>query len=215
MVVLGAGTGFGVAGLARSERGDIAVATEGGHAAFAPSDDAPHASSGSALYAELALSKKGVCRHRAYAFVVTAMALGVPSRLVRNEAHAWVEVSDGLQWHRVDLGGAASHIDYEQHSSEHQHKPPADPYQWPPGAESANALTEQAEVAGPHAGHTRRLSSSALRHTGSSCQHLAQFSMQRPPASHATKISRISNTVILRRAMLPPFPHALLLALHR
>ncbi len=119
---------------------------------FAPSDDAPHASSGSALYSELALSKKGVCRHRAYAFVVTAMALGVPSRLVRNEAHAWVEVSDGLQWHRVDLGGAASRIDYEQHSSEHQHKPPADPYQWPPGAESAGALTEQAEVAGPHAG---------------------------------------------------------------
>jgi glucokinase len=39
MVVLGAGTGFGVAGLARSERGDIAVATEGGHAAFAPSDE--------------------------------------------------------------------------------------------------------------------------------------------------------------------------------
>jgi glucokinase len=40
MVILGAGTGFGVAGLARSERGDIAVATEGGHAAFAPSNDA-------------------------------------------------------------------------------------------------------------------------------------------------------------------------------
>jgi hypothetical protein len=119
---------------------------------FAPSDDAPHASSGSALYSELALSKKGVCRHRAYAFVVTAMALGVPSRLVRNEAHAWVEVFDGLQWHRVDLGGAASHIDYEQHSSEHQHKPPVDPYQWPPGAESADALTEQAGDESPHAG---------------------------------------------------------------
>jgi glucokinase len=39
MVVLGAGTGFGVAGLARSERGDVEVSTEGGHAAFAPSDD--------------------------------------------------------------------------------------------------------------------------------------------------------------------------------
>jgi glucokinase len=39
MVVLGAGTGFGVAGLARSERGDMAVSTEGGHAAFAPSDE--------------------------------------------------------------------------------------------------------------------------------------------------------------------------------
>jgi glucokinase len=39
MVILGAGTGFGVAALARSERGDIAVATEGGHALFAPSDE--------------------------------------------------------------------------------------------------------------------------------------------------------------------------------
>jgi glucokinase len=39
MVVMGAGTGFGVAGLARSERGDMAVATEGGHAGFAPSDE--------------------------------------------------------------------------------------------------------------------------------------------------------------------------------
>lgn len=39
MLVLGAGTGFGVAGLARSPRGDVEVSTEGGHAAFAPSDD--------------------------------------------------------------------------------------------------------------------------------------------------------------------------------
>ena len=39
LVVLGAGTGFGVAGLARGDRGDVAVATEGGHAAFAPTDD--------------------------------------------------------------------------------------------------------------------------------------------------------------------------------
>jgi len=39
MVALGAGTGFGVAGLARSERGDVAIPTEGGHAAFAPSNE--------------------------------------------------------------------------------------------------------------------------------------------------------------------------------
>jgi glucokinase len=39
LVVLGAGTGFGVAGLARSDRGDIAIATEGGHIAFAPTTD--------------------------------------------------------------------------------------------------------------------------------------------------------------------------------
>jgi hypothetical protein len=111
---------------------------------FAPSDDAPRASSGSALYAELSLSKKGVCRHRAYGFVVTALALGIPARLARNEAHAWVEVSDAVQWHRVDLGGAASHLDYEQHSSEHQHRPPADPYQWPPGSEAGESLTTEA-----------------------------------------------------------------------
>lgn len=39
IVVLGAGTGFGVAGLARGDRGDVAVATEGGHRAFAPTDE--------------------------------------------------------------------------------------------------------------------------------------------------------------------------------
>ena len=39
IVALGAGTGFGVAALVRSERGDVPIATEGGHAAFAPTDD--------------------------------------------------------------------------------------------------------------------------------------------------------------------------------
>ena len=43
MVVMGAGTGFGVAGLARGDRGDLALATEGGHAAFAPTDDVEYA----------------------------------------------------------------------------------------------------------------------------------------------------------------------------
>ncbi|MDZ4375776.1 MAG: glucokinase, partial [Phenylobacterium sp.] len=39
IVALGPGTGFGVAALARSDRGDIPIATEGGHAGFAPTDD--------------------------------------------------------------------------------------------------------------------------------------------------------------------------------
>lgn len=39
IVALGAGTGFGVAALVRSQRGDVAIATEGGHAGFAPSDE--------------------------------------------------------------------------------------------------------------------------------------------------------------------------------
>ena len=39
IVVLGAGTGFGVGAVARSQHVDIAVATEGGHAGFAPHDE--------------------------------------------------------------------------------------------------------------------------------------------------------------------------------
>jgi glucokinase len=39
IVVLGAGTGFGVGALTRSDRGEVGIATEGGHAGFAPFDD--------------------------------------------------------------------------------------------------------------------------------------------------------------------------------
>ncbi len=39
IVVVGAGTGFGVAGLVHSDRGDLVLQAEGGHASFAPSDD--------------------------------------------------------------------------------------------------------------------------------------------------------------------------------
>ncbi|RYE86869.1 MAG: transglutaminase family protein, partial [Myxococcales bacterium] len=59
------------------------------------------------IFLDIALSKKGVCRHRAYAFVISALALRIPARMVTNEAHAWVEVHDGQLWHRIDLGGAA------------------------------------------------------------------------------------------------------------
>jgi glucokinase len=38
-VVLGAGTGFGVAALARGPLGDVPLATEGGHAGFSPADE--------------------------------------------------------------------------------------------------------------------------------------------------------------------------------
>lgn len=39
VIVLGAGNGFGVASLAPGERADVIMATEGGHAGFAPYDD--------------------------------------------------------------------------------------------------------------------------------------------------------------------------------
>src|SRR5262249_53274643 len=72
-------------------------------------------SSGSS-YCDIALNQKGCCRHRSYAFAITAMALGIPVRYVENELHVYVEVyvprlgphGTGL-WRRINLGGAAIH----------------------------------------------------------------------------------------------------------
>lgn len=105
---------------------------------FRESSELPIAEEPLELYRELSFSQKGVCRHRAYAFVVTALALGLPSRLVHNEAHAWVEVYDSSLWHRIDLGGAASNIQEEFFDPmTPRHRPPKDRYLWPPGATAA------------------------------------------------------------------------------
>ncbi len=102
---------------------------------FQESDELPVSSLAAELYEELAQSQKGVCRHRAYAFAITALGLGLPTRLVHNEAHAWVEVFDSFLWHRVDLGGAASEIqDTNADPLLPLHRPPGDPYSWPQGA---------------------------------------------------------------------------------
>lgn len=116
---------------------------------FAPSAELPQAKDPAGLYEELALSRKGVCRHRAYAFMVTAHHLGLPTRLVRNEAHAWVEVHDTVRWHRIDLGGAAEHLELDPNATGFPHVPPDDPRPWPEGAESSAevALRSRAEVA--------------------------------------------------------------------
>jgi hypothetical protein len=110
---------------------------------FAPSDATPKASRGAQLYQELSLSQKGVCRHRAYAFTVTALGLGIPTRMVRNEAHAWVEVYDGVRFHRVDLGGAAGRMELDPSTADHLYRPPADSFQWPEGAESGQGMLSQ------------------------------------------------------------------------
>ncbi len=113
---------------------------------FSPSADLPSARSPVALYEEIALTRKGVCRHRAYAFVLTAWHLGLSARFVRNEAHAWVELHDGRIWHRVDLGGAAGHLDLDVNASGFQHVPPPDPAPWPEGAESAADLARRTSI---------------------------------------------------------------------
>ena len=68
--------------------------------------DQPPSDSGDILL-DLVRTRHGVCRHRAYAFVIMAHALGIPARMVQNEAHSFVEVELPQRGYlRIDLGGA-------------------------------------------------------------------------------------------------------------
>ncbi len=96
------------------------------------------------IYLDLALSKKGVCRHRSFAFLVTALNIGIPARMVVNEAHAWVEAYDSTIWHRIDLGGASANLQSEQEDpSRPVHSPPDDPYTWPENQDSGQELADR------------------------------------------------------------------------
>ncbi len=112
---------------------------------FRPSTEPPREHGD--IYLDLALSRKGVCRHRAFAFLVTALNIGIPTRLVANEAHAWVEVNDGSLWHRIDLGGAADDLEEEPHLDRPPHVPPPDPYSWPTGRDSGEDLAHRHRAA--------------------------------------------------------------------
>ena len=89
-----------------------------------------------------ALTARGICRHRAYAFMITALGLGVPARMAMNEAHAWVEVFDSEIWHRIDLGGAADRLEADD-AGRPRHVEPRDPFTWPDRAESGLAMAER------------------------------------------------------------------------
>lgn len=98
------------------------------------------------IYLDLALQQKGVCRHRAFAFLVTALYLGIPTRMISNEAHAWVEIDNGRQWRRVDLGGAGRTL-HDPLSSNVPYQPPPDPFAWPPGGSRGEDLADRARRA--------------------------------------------------------------------
>lgn len=104
--------------------------------AFEPSNETPHEHGN--VYLDLALSKKGVCRHRAFAFLITALDLKIPTRMVVNEAHAWVEVFDGHLWHRIDLGGASLNLDTQPDLTRPQYSPPTDPFNWPANSQNGS-----------------------------------------------------------------------------
>jgi hypothetical protein len=111
---------------------------------FTESEDPPTQSRD--IYLDLALSRKGVCRHRAFAFMVTALSLGLPTRMITNEAHAWVELHDGRLWRRVDLGGAGTTL-HDPLSNNVPYDPPPDPFAWPQGATRGDDLAERARRA--------------------------------------------------------------------
>ncbi len=76
------------------------------------------------IYWDLYSSQAGVCRHRSFAFMITANALGIPTRYVTNEAHAWVEVwLPQSQWMRIDLGGAAATLDISNATDKSMYRP--------------------------------------------------------------------------------------------
>jgi hypothetical protein len=120
---------------------DVVEKLVGYYRSFSTTDD-PIPQHGD-VFLDIALSKKGVCRHRAFAFVVTALGLKIPARLVTNEAHAWVEVSDGTLWHRIDLGGAADNFADSTSGDKVPHEPPADPFAWPAGASPGRETARQ------------------------------------------------------------------------
>jgi hypothetical protein len=112
---------------------------------FAASNEPPNEHGD--VYLDLALSRKGVCRHRAFAFFVTALHVGIPARMIHNEAHAWVEVSDGRLWRRVDLGGAAVDLDDDREIDRPPHMPPPDQFPWPSGRDSGSDLAHRRRTA--------------------------------------------------------------------
>lgn len=87
--------------------------------------------SGRSIFLDLARGGRGVCRHRAYAFVLTAMSLGIEARFVMNELHAWVEVLlPELGWTRIDLGGAIG-TPREDSPQQRVYYEPRHPDPWP------------------------------------------------------------------------------------
>ncbi|MGE0400094.1 MAG: transglutaminase family protein [Kofleriaceae bacterium] len=86
------------------------------------------------IYEDLCDSQAGVCRHRAFAFMISANVLGIPTRYVQNEAHAFVEVwFPERRWQRIDLGGAALRMEVTGADDKTLHRPAADdPFTKPP-----------------------------------------------------------------------------------
>ncbi|MCC6623010.1 MAG: hypothetical protein IT385_17255 [Deltaproteobacteria bacterium] len=129
---------------------------------FVPGDPPPTQAS---VYRDVALGQRGVCRHRAHGFVITAQSLGIPARYVFNEAHVFVEVwvpatsEADAGWLRIDLGGGADELQVHNGQGKTLHEPSGpDPFTSPDsfdeardagrtaGAERVSGLPREAEA---------------------------------------------------------------------
>jgi hypothetical protein len=102
------------------------------------------------VYRDLCDSQAGVCRHRSFAFFITANALGIPTRYVQNEAHAFVEVwFPERGWQRIDLGGAALRMEVTGASDKELHRPRGtDPFVKPPEYQNGQYTNLEGDVRG-------------------------------------------------------------------
>jgi hypothetical protein len=101
------------------------------------------------IYRDLVDAQAGVCRHRSFAFMVTANALGIATRYVSNEAHAFVEVwFPERGWQRIDLGGAALRLEVENMENKTIHRPRADDPFAKPEAYKENYTQLAGDIAG-------------------------------------------------------------------
>jgi len=118
---------------------------------FVPGEPPPSRAS---VYRDVALGQRGVCRHRAHGFVITAQSLGIPARYVFNEAHVFVEVwvpatsEAQAGWLRIDLGGGAEELQVHNGQGKTLHEGGPDPF-------SAPEAFDEARDAGHTAGAER------------------------------------------------------------
>jgi hypothetical protein len=66
--------------------------------------------------------------------------------MVVNEAHAWVEVHDGMQWRRIDLGGAGRMVTSPSSTLPERavYRPPPDAFAWPQSAQRGDDMVAEA-----------------------------------------------------------------------
>ncbi len=135
--------------------------------AFTPGD-APRATD--SLYEDLALAQKGSCRHRSYAFVITALALGIPARYVENELHVFVEVFvPRVGWRRINLGGSLVDEVVAGAEGKVPYKPKsADPFPQPDSFAKGNDAEPPQPKALKEAAEVHRKASASSSHGGGS-----------------------------------------------